>query len=371
MLQECEFKIQILDDDPHVTEALALAFELDTRFPTMTANRSDVALGQLENERIYFQIVDYKMPDLDGLAYLRRSKQIRPDAFRTLLTGQAGLDNIIQLVNEVGLYFYFSKPVDNQQILAVAQQAYRSSCLHLENEAIKETFRSYLPPEILGSVLARRTELLRGGTYDLTILFTDIRGFTPYAEKEEPVSLLRDLNRHLEYMCEAVLAHGGMVDKFIGDSVMAVFGGPLAPPDHDKETRAFLCAIDMLDLQAHYNAQRARDSGAAPLQIGIGIASGKVTLGNIGYPKKYDFTAVGRTVNRAGKLVQRAPAGHAWLDHNTFLRLSPEHQHKVQLVAVPAPTEPGVKASVLAQMGDFYSYSRDSGGEPRPRPAEA
>jgi class 3 adenylate cyclase len=369
MLQECEFKIQILDDDPHVTEALALAFELDTRFPTLTANRSDVALGQLENERIYFQIVDYRMPDLDGLAYLRRSKQIRPDAFRTLLTGQAGLDNVIQLVNEVGLYFYFSKPVDNQQIVSVAQQAYRSSCLHMENEAIKETFRSYLPPAILGSVLERRTELLRGGTYDLTILFTDIRGFTAYAEKEEPVSLLRDLNRHLEYMCEAVLGHGGMVDKFIGDGVMAMFGGPLAPQDRDKETRAFLCALDMLDLQARYNAQRSRDFGAAPLDIGIGIASGKVTLGNIGYPKKYDFTAIGRTVNRAGKLVQRAPAAHVWLDHETFLRLVPELQQKMRPVVVPAPPELGGKASILAQMGDLYSYSRED--EPHPDPTKA
>jgi class 3 adenylate cyclase len=172
-------------------------------------------------------------------------------------------------------------------------------------------------------------------------------------------------------MCDAGLAHGGMVDKFIGDSVMAVFGGPLAPPDHDKETRAFLCAIDMLDLQARYNAQRARDFGAAPLEIGIGIGSGKVTLGNIGCPKKYDFTAIGRPVNRAGKLVQRAPAGHAWLDHDTFSRLGPELQQKVLPVAVPAPTESGGKASILAQMGDFYSYSRESGGEPRPRPAEA
>lgn len=144
MMDASEFRIQILDDDPNITEGLAFAFELDTGFPVVTANRPEEGLEQLrEDPGILFLLTDYKMPQLDGLAYLREAKKLVPNAYRNLLTGQAGLDNVITVVNEIGLHHYFTKPVDNGQVLSVAQAAFEQTQLSRENEAIKRQISTY------------------------------------------------------------------------------------------------------------------------------------------------------------------------------------------------------------------------------------
>lgn len=331
MITEEDFVVQIVDDNPDVTEAIAFALELDTQFPVRVSNDTQEALEQLGQGEVGFVISDYKMPHFDGLQYLREVKKLVPNAYRTLLTGQAGLDNVITLVNEVGLHHYFSKPVDNQQIISVIQAAFDAQRLKEENRLIREVFQWYQSSEVLRAALENEEVLLKGRSLDLTILFTDIRNFTVYSEISEPVTLLGELNRHLELMCEAVLGHGGMVDKFIGDSVMGIFGGPLAPPDEGKENRALACAREMLRLQRGFNEARLESGADRALEIGIGIASGKATLGNIGYPKKYDFTAVGRTVNRAAKLCAKAAPGQIWMDQTTRGRLADIHRDRARL----------------------------------------
>ncbi|MCE7958044.1 MAG: adenylate/guanylate cyclase domain-containing protein [Acidobacteria bacterium ACB2] len=131
----------------------------------------------------------------------------------------------------------------------------------------------------------------------MAVLFSDVRGFTAFSERVAPEAVVELVNRYLAAQAEAVGAHGGDVDKFVGDELMAVFDGP------DAAGRAVLCALSLVDA-----VDRARRGGDEP-RVGVGVAFGEVVAGSVGSPARMDFTVMGDVVNTAARLVGAASAG--------------------------------------------------------------
>ncbi|MGE0256716.1 MAG: CHASE2 domain-containing protein [Alphaproteobacteria bacterium] len=200
--------------------------------------------------------------------------------------------------------------VDPAYPVAVIVALYISGSLagYLRTEAerrrIRTAFGQYLAPALVED-LARHPEHLRlgGETREMSILFCDVRGFTSIAEsfKSDPQGLTALINRLLTPLTAAVHAHGGTIDKYIGDCVMAFWNAPLDDPEHPRDAAA--AALDMLTAVERLNAERERETpGAAPLGIGVGINTGEVVVGNIGSDQRFDYSVLGDAVNLAARL---------------------------------------------------------------------
>ena len=135
----------------------------------------------------------------------------------------------------------------------------------------------------------------------LTLLFSDIRGFTAFSETREPEEVVEMLNTYLQAQAQVVLKHQGDIDKFVGDELMARFSGP------DQEARAARCAVEMMRAVQRINASRGETESA--IQIGVGINAADVILGAMGSMHRMDFTAIGDGVNLAARLCSAAAPG--------------------------------------------------------------
>jgi adenylate cyclase len=165
---------------------------------------------------------------------------------------------------------------------------------------LKRTFGRYVSPQILDHILEHPEKVELGGERrEMTILFSDIRGFTSISEASEPEEVVEMLNEYLTEMVDILLEHGGTLDKFIGDAVMGFWNAPTEDPDHAR--RAVACAVDMIDATARIR-ERWEKEGKAAIRIGIGINSGEAVVGNIGSSKVFGYTVIGDAVNLASRL---------------------------------------------------------------------
>ena len=169
-----------------------------------------------------------------------------------------------------------------------------------EGQFVREAFSRYVSPKVLRKLEADPDQLVLGGVKrEVTVLFTDIEGFTSFAEGQEPAALLEILNRYLDRLCAEVQRCDGMVDKFIGDAVMAVFGAPELQEDHAR--KAVACACAMRDAAAALQAELAAQQVALG-RTRIGLHSGPAVVGNVGGELRFDYTAIGDVVNTASRL---------------------------------------------------------------------
>jgi adenylate cyclase len=171
----------------------------------------------------------------------------------------------------------------------------------LEHEAAQRAQLSrFLSPALVEQAARGALELAKGGQLtELTILFSDIRGFTSMSEKLPAQEVVSMLNDYFELMVDILFEHGGILDKFIGDAIMGLWGAPVRRPD--DATRAVQAAVQMQAKLREFNAERVAD-GSPPLQIGIGLHTGQVVVGNMGSSKALSYTAIGDGVNLASRL---------------------------------------------------------------------
>jgi adenylate cyclase len=200
-----------------------------------------------------------------------------------------------------------------------------------ERRRLRRTFERYVAPGVVAEILAdpeAAQGILRGRLLDVTVLFADLKGFTELTRQRSLAGQselhVSQLNRYLGAMVEVITAHGGTVDKFIGDAVMAVFGSPVGRGVLVEARAALACALAMRQALAELN-RSWESEGICRLDNGVGLASGPVVVGQIGSPRRMEFTVIGDTVNLASRLegLTRTLQRPVLLDHTTAERLDP------------------------------------------------
>ena len=171
-----------------------------------------------------------------------------------------------------------------------------------KEQRIRQIFQKYVPKDVIDKCFATQGSMLKiGEDRNLSILFSDIRGFTTISEqfKNNPEDLVESLNRYFTDQVDIIMNRNGIVDKYIGDAIMAFWG---APVNHDDDAlQSVLSGLDMIDALTAFNEQQRR-LGKPEFQIGIGINYGLVTVGNIGSERKMDYTVIGDEVNLASRM---------------------------------------------------------------------
>ncbi|MCG8635461.1 MAG: adenylate/guanylate cyclase domain-containing protein [Desulfobacterales bacterium] len=212
-----------------------------------------------------------------------------PDEIRTLVTSRAAM---------------------LKKIISISEER-----LKLVN-FIKETFGRYLSQKVVDEILTSpKVQQIGGSRKTVTVLMSDLRGFTSLSEDRDPETMVQLLNRYLGKMSKIILRYDGIIDEIIGDAILAVFG---APDSHGNDPeRAVACAIEMQNCLADLNREITA-SGALPLEMGIGINTGQVIVGNIGSELRMKYGIVGDTVNRASRIESNSIGGQVLIGRTTF-----------------------------------------------------
>ena len=191
--------------------------------------------------------------------------------------------------------------------LGVLGERFNNMC---EGLALRDKYRGVLDAFTDRTV----TDQLLSGALDVSgtaapiaVLFADIRGFTPLTNRLTPHEIVAVLNDHMSAMTDVIYSHGGVVDKFVGDMVMAIFGAPNGKPD--DAARAAECALEMLRVRKQLNKDAKH-----PFEIGIGVAFGVIIVGCMGSKKRLNYTVLGERVNLAARLCSMAPANTLYID---------------------------------------------------------
>ena len=200
----------------------------------------------------------------------------------------------------------------------------------IEQEAkTRAQFQRLLSPNLVDQVVSGKLQLEKGGALsEVTLLFSDIRGFTAMSEKRAPQEIVRMLNEYFELMVDVVFKHQGTLDKFVGDEIIALFGAPVPMPE--AEIAAVHCGLDMIKVLKEFNRMRISE-GQEEIKVGIGINTGTVVTGAIGSSRALQYTAIGDAVNVASRLCGHAQADQVLLSEATFAKV----HHRVAAVALP------------------------------------
>ncbi len=182
-------------------------------------------------------------------------------------------------------------------------------------EKIKDSFGRYVTPEIVDLILANPDDQwMKGSSIEATVLFVDIRGFTTLSEDKEPEKIVELLNNYFTQVTDIVIKNGGHLNKFVGDEAMVVFGTPVPNPQHAEV--AVKTALNIQDeIARFYSMDRLGDMA---INVGIGINSGVMVVGNLGSAKRMEYTVIGDNVNVASRLTSIAKAGEILISKRTY-----------------------------------------------------
>jgi class 3 adenylate cyclase len=289
----------IVDDNKVNRLLLSRSVEMQGHRAALAEN-GRVALQMLRSEPFDLLLLDIEMPEMDGFAVLEQLKadpQLR-DLPVIVTSSLEGLDNIVRCI-DLGAEDYLPKPVN-----AVLLKARIGASLEKKRlrDQQKEMVRRFATSEVAQD-LQQSGFALGGKRVHASVMFSDIRGFTPLVESQPPEATIELLNAYYALMFEAISSHGGVVNQMIGDGLMAVFGAPL--PLADCAGSAVAAALEMGELIEQFNLQR-NASGKPAIGIGIGIATGDVVAGYTGTQQRATYTCIGDTVNLAARLEEHS-----------------------------------------------------------------
>jgi class 3 adenylate cyclase len=264
-----------------------------------SAENGRVALEMLRKESFDLVLLDIEMPEMDGFQVLEQlvhDQQLR-DLPVIVASSLEGLDNVVRCI-ELGAEDYLTKPVNPVLLKARIGSSLEKKRLRDQQ---KELVRRFATPEV-AQQLQETGFALGGKRVRGSVMFSDIRNFTPLVESQPPEETIDLINTYYALMFNAISGHGGIVSQIAGDGLMAVFGAPVPMAEHcDAAVAAALEMIEMIDA---FNVEQAA-GGKPKIRIGIGIASGEMVAGYTGTNERATYTCIGDTVNMASRLEEQ------------------------------------------------------------------
>ncbi|WP_332734696.1 adenylate/guanylate cyclase domain-containing protein [Flavihumibacter sp.] len=314
-------KILVADDEADLEILIRQKFRKqirDNQYEFVFAQNGIDALEKLlEHPDVAIILSDINMPEMDGLTLLTKSSETSPLTKTVMVSAYGDMENIRIAMNR-GAFDFVTKPVNFEDLELTMQKTIQHvNQLRATLQAIKENniLRMYVDANVLNFMGTKEYEhsLNNNETVDATVAFIDICGFTSISETESPDTVVQLLNRYFDVMVKEIIAQGGMVDKFIGDCIMAVFRGEYHLDRALDTALAIRLKIDDLP-----------DIGSFMPKVSIGINSGEMVSGNIGSHslRRLDYTVIGDTVNTAQRLQSAAGIGQILVNEDCYIKIS-------------------------------------------------
>ena len=324
-------RILIVEDTPANIQTLAAILK-ERGYQISVAMNGKQALDLLARVQPDLILLDVMMPEMDGFETCRLLKA--NEKWRQIpvifLTSKTETADIVKGF-ELGAVDYLAKPFNAHELLARVNThltmdelrrnlAEKNAELARAHELVRRAFGRYVSEEVAASILQSPQGLELGGEErEVTILMSDLRGFTALAARLTPRDVIEFLNLYLEVMMEVITRYQGTIDEIIGDAILVLFGAPVASNDH--VTNAVACGLAMQLAMPEVN-RRLVEKGADQLEMGIGIHTGRVIVGNIGSLRRTKYAAVGSNVNLTGRIESFTTGGQVLISENTREKIS-------------------------------------------------
>lgn len=343
-------KILVVDDEADLEALIKQKFRQKIReqeYEFLFALNGVQALEKLaENQDVDMVLSDINMPEMDGLTLLSKINEQNALLKAVIVSAYGDMENIRTAMNR-GAFDFITKPVNFDDLDVTMQKTLRHvGQLKETMQAIKENniLRMYVDETVLHFMGSREFEksLLENETIEAAVAFIDICGFTRISESEQPDKVVRLLNSYFDVIVKEIIAQGGLVDKFIGDAVMAVFRG-----DYHLDRAVDACLAVRTKINSLPNAG---ESDVFIPKVSIGINSGEMISGNIGSAtlKRLDYTVIGDTVNTAQRLQSAAKENQIIISETAYEKIKESfHCEKVGEVTLKNKSLPVVIYEVL------------------------
>jgi len=362
-------RILLIEDTPANIQALSAILK-ERGYQISIATNGRQALEVLERIRPDLILLDIMMPEMDGFETCRRIKA--STAWREIpvifLTAKTDTADIVQGF-ELGAVDYVAKPFNAHELLArvnthLTMDELRRSLagknveLARAHELVRRAFGRYVSEEVAASILKSPEGLELGGEErEVTILMSDLRGFTALAARLAPREVIEFLNLYLEAMVDVISRYEGTIDEIIGDAILVIFGAPL--PSDDHAAKAVACGLAMQLAMTEVN-QRLTAKGAAALEMGIGIHTGRVIVGNIGSLRRTKYAAVGSNVNLAGRIESFTTGGQVLISENTREKIKSPLRLDAQFQVEPKGAKERLQLHEVGGIGEPFNLSLPS-----------
>ena len=372
-------RILVVDDNEMNRDMLSRRLKAKG-YPVAVAEDGEAALRLVDEEFFEAVLLDVMMPGLSGLEVLARLRTTysRADLPVIMATARDQSEDVVEALR-LGANDYVTKPLDFAVVLArlEAQLALKrqkekieslAADLEKRNRFIQGIFGRYLSEDVVSALLDTPEGLQLGGERrKVTILMSDLRGFTAISEATGPEQVVRLLNTYLGVMAEVIQMHQGMIDEFIGDAILAIFGAPVPKPDDAR--RAVACAISMQLAVRNLNT-RLEAEGLPRVEMGVALHTGEVVVGNIGSERRAKYGVVGSPVNHTGRIESFTVGGQVLVSEVTLREAGPDVRTGDRLVIDAKGAKEPIVVYDLRGMGDADEFEVPDGQEPlRPLPS--
>ena len=311
-------KILFVDDEPDLAPLIRQKFRRRVRKGELLldfAGDGQEALDKvLSDPEIEVIVTDLNMPRMDGLTLLGRLDELDRRHKAVVVTAYGDMENIRTAMNK-GAFDFLTKPIDMDDLQITLAQARRAVEREREADRVRRALGIYLSTDVAQAILANPDSLsLSGEMREVSVLMSDLSGFSQLSETLGPQDVVRLLNVYLSAMTDVVDEFGGTVDEFIGDAVLAIFGAPFEQDDHAD--RAVAAALAMQAKMAEVNETMA-ELNLPKLEMTAAVNSGEVVVGSIGSEKRAKYGVVGSPVNLTSRIQGQAAPGEVLISEAT------------------------------------------------------